>query len=885
MKITYALFENFLMLDSGLGKRKVELDFSNMPNIINVIVGPMGSGKTTILSHLTPSAFVGTLDERNSDPIIIPNKNGLKKIIFLDGDTEYEINHKYIWTKDHHSVKSYISKNGIELNQNGNQGSFKEIVESELGFGQELLRLIRLGPNVANVIDLSIAERKDYIANMISSVDLYLTIFKDMRERTRILEAQTQLLAKKLASVTDDDISEMKSVISKLHRKIEKSQEAISEYQGMITSIETEVQIYLNGKTVDEYENRMRFLDTSRRSLNDSINRERAMIEQLMVQFGSLNDVTRRLGKCESDINNNNRLIDALNSDYELLDKKRAEMFKTVKAVESDEYIDRLRDEYQAYSQTIEELKEFVEDFECKYTSTEITALMADIQVLESEMNDIIIMDTEIVKTIMNASNDIIASSKKQVEILQAKQIKLQRSLSNIQYINQYNVTDQLFLPKACKMFMDCPYFLTHPNTIKEKNSNSELMKDFKRINEEIDLINSKIESYLSYPMVFSKIQHVKKLFNTVAKKLADIGAIKIRDLKKILTEQDKRFWYDSDKIVDTLELCTKREQLAVCQTRILELKAELDKSISVDSEKIKKEYAQLISDMESNRRTIEEIRLASSTIEEEKQNLTKAYESLLSIDSLKDKLRDHESDLDKNEIELRDMEEKYSIVISYRDKLNDIIAKKNLEKTILESNQNELNSLQIKLSTVENYKKEYGSLVSELYVLDLVKEASSSKKGIPLFYIELFLNECVDDINDMVGIVFDDIEICEFKISDKEFKIPYIKNGTRIDDIRSASQGERAIVSLALSFALMRKGSVKYNIPLLDEIDAPIHAVEREKFLLILSQHFKKINAEQAFIITHNDIFDGYPVNVITTSNEHLDNKYKYVMRLSSPL
>ena len=885
MKITYALFENFLMLDSGLGKRKVELDFSNMPNIINVIVGPMGSGKTTILSHLTPSAFVGTLDERNSDPIIIPNKNGLKKIIFLDGDTEYEINHKYIWTKDHHSVKSYISKNGVELNQNGNQGSFKEIVETELGFGQELLRLIRLGPNVANVIDLSIAERKDYIANMISSVDLYLTIFKDMRERTRILEAQTQLLAKKLASVTDDDISEMKSVISKLHRKIEKSQEAISEYQGMITSIETEVQIYLNGKTVDEYENKMRFLDTSRRSLNDSINRERAMIEQLMAQFGSLNDVTRRLGKCESDINNNNRLIDALNSDYELLDKKRAEMFKTVKAVESDEYIDRLRDEYQAYSQTIEELKEFVEDFECKYTSTEITALMADIQVLESEMNDIIIMDTEIVKTIMNASNDIIASSKKQVEILQAKQIKLQRSLSNIQYINQYNVTDQLFLPKACKMFMDCPYFLTHPNTIKEKNSNSELMKDFKRINEEIDLINSKIESYLSYPIVFSKIQHVKKLFNTVAKKLADIGAIKIRDLKKILTEQDKRFWYDSDKIVDTLELCTKREQLAVCQTRILELKAELDKSISVDSEKIKKEYAQLISDMESNRRTIEEIRLASSTIEEEKQNLTKAYESLLSIDSLKDKLRDHESDLDRNEIELRDMEEKYSIVISYRDKLNDIIAKKSLEKTILESNQNELNSLQIKLSTVENYKKEYGSLVSELYILDLVKEASSSKKGIPLFYIELFLNECVDDINDMVGIVFDDIEICEFKISDKEFKIPYIKNGTRIDDIRSASQGERAIVSLALSFALMRKGSVKYNIPLLDEIDAPIHAVEREKFLLILSQHFKKINAEQAFIITHNDIFDGYPVNVITTSNEHLDNKYKYVMRLSSPL
>ena len=79
-----------------------------------------------------------------------------------------------------------------------------------------------------------------------------------------------------------------------------------------------------------------------------------------------------------------------------------------------------------------------------------------------------------------------------------------------------------------------------------------------------------------------------------------------------------------------------------------------------------------------------------------------------------------------------------------------------------------------------------------------------------------------------------------------------------------------------------MRKGSIKYNIPLLDEVDAPIHAVEREKFLLILSEHFKKIHAEQAFIITHNDIFEGYPVNIITTG-EHLDNKYKHVMRLSS--
>ena len=238
--------------------------------------------------------------------------------------------------------------------------------------------------------------------------------------------------------------------------------------------------------------------------------------------------------------------------------------------------------------------------------------------------------------------------------------------------------------------------------------------------------------------------------------------------------------------------------------------------------------------------------------------------------------------DKDNKISELNSMTEKYDIIRSQKAKISKIVDDLNIEKSMLSTYQSEYDSLQRKLAEIESYQKEYESLTSDLSILELIQEASSSKKGIPLFFVELFLNECVEDINEMVSVVFDDIEICEFKISDKEFKIPYIKNGNKIDDIRSASQGERAIVSIALSFALMRKGSIKYNIPLLDEVDAPIHAVEREKFLLILSEHFKKIHAEQAFIITHNDIFEGYPVNIITTG-EHLDNKYKHVMRLSS--
>ena len=137
----------------------------------------------------------------------------------------------------------------------------------------------------------------------------------------------------------------------------------------------------------------------------------------------------RNLGKCDADIMNNNRLLDALNSDYESMNKKRAEMFKSVKAVTNDEYVDSIRDEYTKYKDSVESLKEFTEGFECKYTSAEINSLMASIQVLESEMSDVFEIDTSLVKTLINASSTILESSKKQVSILQARQVKLQRSL------------------------------------------------------------------------------------------------------------------------------------------------------------------------------------------------------------------------------------------------------------------------------------------------------------------------------------------------------------------------------------------------------------------------------------------------------------------------
>ena len=883
MKILSVLFENFIALDTGLNKRKVFIDFSVFKNQIILFVGPMGSGKTTILSHLIPYAQVGTLDERNSDPIIIPGENGLKEIVYDDDGVIYRIVHKYLWTKDHHSIKSYIERDGVELNPNGNQSSFKELVEDELGFTADLTRLLRLGPNVANVIELSTIERKEFIAKMQSATEVYLTIYKDMKEKARNLTAQSQLIARKLNGITEDDVEGIRKQGRVLADKIAEEKEAIGKLNKKLNTINAEVSMYLNGKSESDFRARMAFLESNIASLNLAIRNRNYEMEELMREYGSINDIMKALGKCEADINNNTQLIMAINRDTELLNKKRVELDNMLKTVADDDYVLGLQDEYNNYKATVDELKDFVNGFTCKYNSSEISGILSQIQAIDVELNGLIAENPNAVAAVLNGGYDIVQSSKHQVEKLQGKIIKLRKSYDNAKYIDRYDVMENLALPKECGIYHICPFYYTHPNIVKSTTSKDDRTKQFMNINNEIDAINARIDELLSYPSIYSRIEHCKKLFNEAAPKLKSIGALLVSSIKTILTKITERVWYDYDVIMDVYEKCVKRELLATSEVRLIEVKANLDKSLKIDGAKIKEEYDDVIFNIENNKKTVANIEDAISSIRREQAHLEDSRDKLQHLDEIKSKTKEMEDDKVKSSLELDSMDEKFKFIRESQEKIDNLKEKIAERDGLLRSYESDATANAVKLSSILEYQEEFRTIASDLKLLNAVIKASSPKKGIPLYHVEMFLNDCVDDINDMISIILPDVEICEFNINEKEFKIPYCKNGRIIDDVNSASQGERSIISIALSFALMMKTSSKYNIPLLDEVDEPIHDIERRSILLIFSSYFKKIHAEQAFFITHNDIFEGYPIDIITTSaDEHLDNKHGKVICLS---
>ena len=193
--------------------------------------------------------------------------------------------------------------------------------------------------------------------------------------------------------------------------------------------------------------------------------------------------------------------------------------------------------------------------------------------------------------------------------------------------------------------------------------------------------------------------------------------------------------------------------------------------------------------------------------------------------------------------------------------------------------------SLRAKYNDIKYTNTELENVVQEQKYMTAMVDAVSSKKGIPLVMIQMFLDSCREIVNSLIyDIVEDDVEILPFQINETEFKIPYMVNGVTIDDISKASQGQTSIVSTAMSFALLRQsGAIDYTIPLLDEVDGPLHKSDKQKFISILLKHLKEIGSEQCFVITHDDnTFDGYPVQVIMTTDENINQeKYPNVIRL----
>lgn len=884
MKILSLTLTNFLPILSGIGKESITVDLSNSNDLITVLIGKIGSGKTYILSHLQPFSTVGTLDVRNQDDPIVAGKNGYKEIVYEHASHIYRINHEFHWTGKTHTKKSFIEKDGVELNENGNRSSFETIVEMELGITVGLLRILRLGPNVINFIHMKTTERKAYIAALSQDTEIYLTLYKYWSRDLRDANAQASLLMTKLSQFGTKTTDEWKEDLEDLEEDMQDVKREIDELTKQKYELEAENKTWMGGLSYAEIKEKQLRLQKDIPQCKEDIERLSELI-QSFEKYPEITEVSKEIGRMDQEMESLSSTIQNLEAEYESVYSQLMKLEEKKKLQASDTQMQSLRNTYDELYALDQKYSKELKGFKCEYSSAFLTSFLEDLNGINVLIGEVTQYDSDLVKKIFHSDSTVLSYASKQTEILGYRKLGLQKKINNLKFSEGYTPVTPLYRPPFCPTDT-CPYFHTHPVQIqKDAGSKGESEALLEKYQQEIQEIDVSIYQYAEYPILYAKMVSLKKYWRKAIPVLKNIRALNCESLENVLTFAQYRVWYNYDRVVNTIDQLEKREKHFELTEQLKETKHELTELELLESGSIDSEIAVQTAKKEN----------ITSDIEEKEKRLSEVKGRLVDFNQMYLNLSEkglHEEKLREEKEELKTMQKDLEYIENKDEQIQqNLIRIQSLDRKIVELQKswNDLSgkqdSIRTRIHDITETSKELDKLVEEQKYLKYMTDAVSSKGGIPLKMIQIFLDSCREVVNDLIyDVCEEDLEILPFQISPSEFQIPYMVNGQRIDDISKASQGQTSVVSTALSFALVQKTeSMFYNIPLLDEMDAPLHREYKQKFIAILLKHLKKIGSEQCFVITHDEnTFDGYPVQVIMTTEEHVNReKYTNVIQL----
>lgn len=856
MKILYLKLTNFINIVTAFNTETIEIDFSKSNNNVVLLTGPNGSGKTSILSCLHPFPTNGNMDVRSDNPIIVPRENGYKEIHISDGDDLYVIQHFYTRNGDKHIIKSYIQKNGVELNENGNVTSFKEIVEKELGLEQDYMKLTRLGSNVTNFIDMKRQERKNFTGKIISEADIYLSYHKKIMADKNKVNIQINHTSDLIRRLQVDDLGELKKAQKSLQHQIEdlttKIEKANSELSVLQYQLNDCGDISAMRERIQEKEKELKHIQKALARASEikiSISTLKSMIEESKIA------ILKAKSALDTNVITRTGILNQLDSIANEIDSIRREIAR----IEDDQNVKDMEANIELLRETIR--RRAKESGIGGYVRPCSKAEMEDLIKMLDKCMDILLSTYELGKgpiqkavSFFHTKTDIEKYTRENKE-----KIKRNKMQSLCEQVYAEISKDIGLLGPDCKNPSGCRVY------------------DFyQRIYEYATQAPDKViedETFLAYTkMAYNNIQTVLKYlrdYHDIFEKMPEC----IKDqflMSTVLTHICNMEWiYDKDIIFHELGLITDDELQDADLEELSRQKSMLAqyKKANSNIEYFQNKLEELIDSRTSLMDQLDEVKETINSLNreiEEKEASVSDYEDMVVA-------MEHE---DEVETEFNDLKSKLTLAsqlsLQIREKtsiLNDLQFRKNKMSKTHQDNE-------FRIENYKRYKKDLDELSSKFTDLEYLARALSSREGIPLIFIQAYLKDIKDVANQLLDVVYDgDLHLEDFEITADEFGIPYSTKGTTVKDVIYASQGERSFISLALSFALTYKSISKYNIMLLDEIDATLDISNREKFLHVLEMQIDMIHAEQVFVISHNDMFNAYPVDIVDTRNRTSSN------------
>lgn len=883
MRLLRLRLENYIGIYNGMGLSSIEIDFSKCIHKVLIIKGDNGTGKSTIFKALTPLA--------DSSIDYIPDKTAIKEIAY-ETDFQTILNIKYeSLVKDgiRRPTKCYLNRlnpdGSIEnLNPSNNITTAKEVIYDILGIDDNFITLSQLSANKKGLGGLKPSERKRYVNSIISSLAAFNSIHKLITTKSTVLKSIIDSYVTKLSQIGNIAIVEdaIKKDTVALQELDNKKNGLISE----IATIKAELsRLDSSGNFLDDYKNlsmRKIILEKEIRDLPDieEYSEEKLIqYEKDMAKYEAneemLSSRAKELLDEESKINNNiTELTIKLDSLYnkEHMDDLNSKIESTKKELESYKpyfhlfktYKDISEQDYETVKLVIEKFNSTVENIFQTYSETVRKESMNS---LRTGKKEVILDHTEILSGLEKQLDDL-RTEKRDVEFLNNRS-------------KDYNK-----IPDDCNHKSDCPFI---KDVVEAKNalrSRQSLYSLSTKINSTLDAIESaknlaeenmiktqclyEMKSILEYIQSMSKI--IRKFPGTES--LDSINTLYHNIEYGIRLNFESVDKYQEFKNISTIVSAleedlhsyeTAKEKLisANAEIRILQEKIDTDlKNLST----IRDSKLSIFAEIEKIRSSKMEIEMVLDSIRYAKINKAKFEEVSVELNEITNKIES----MEKNTVLIKDL----------TDKLNRRASELSaLQNTDLPAISKAIEENKYRMVLFEQYTRDSQEYAAKYNEVQMIKKYTSIH-GIQTVYMSVFMNSILNTTNTLLRLLFGGrFALQPFIINENEFNIPCADSEGRVrEDISLMSDSQLSMISMLISFVLLRNSSNRYNIIKLDEVDDNLDSMNRIQFSILIEQIMNDLGFDQCLIISHNNELDLSNTDIVILkmeSQEMIDSLY----------
>jgi DNA repair exonuclease SbcCD ATPase subunit len=868
-----------------------ELEFYRSDNPICVLIGGNGSGKTSIMTELTP-AHIENLQGR-SESRILEDKVGKKEL-------DIELNNKYLYKIEilyEKKTSCFIHKYNLitkedygELNPNGNVNSYYDVLEKELGYTKNYINIGFLNSRLTDIINMTAANRSNYIQVWLPQISEYIDSYSIAQKRYNVIKKQIELLNNDIGKLSDTDydilINNHINSLDSLNTTYNNYQEIYTKNKTYISIINSDLTKSSLDELIENFKNNVSLLSDKR----NLILNETKLFSKYIGSIGKKaleNDIKHnetQLTILTTELKNiDNNLITIENSIEEEQSKLTSDNRENI--INITELLRKIEDEITdlvVIKENLEKENKILISFKGISVKTidNYVNLMDDLRNYYDKINSLISIDRlKDFSTINTLITDMSTIDSNCVNIMQKLDNEILYISNQIYGLENSTITQELLKLKPINCISDCGIvneIIRHINPEQEINSLkvklSEKIDEKAKIKDQYDENKTESINYKIAVDLVNEINHKlyknNDLFNSLPEVIRD--TFKELDIYKIYNNIPKLL-IDYKKYEDYVYLIDK-----INISKEVLKNTEIKFNLLKEQENGYNNYRKLLT-------TKEELNTKRNDIIQQFTESNLLIDKLNSLNKLQEKnnhdISTYNTQCENLEVEKRNLKKKvtewyvkgtlYDNNVILQGKLLEIKNEINEITSKLEEIRNKKNSIKTLLVTRDN-------LIEKQKKIEILMRIWSPKTGYPSWQMEEFLDSLTEQTNkDLESVWGSGLKIESFRIGSNEFSIPVYRETRLLKDVSECSDGERNTLALAISFAIIEINLRyrPYNIIRLDEVDAVFDTERRRTFMDMILNRLPSLDSGDAYIISHNNNIDDIEADLVILKNADLSS------------